>query len=156
MYIENIKKDLLNFPSYFDKENFKQVLIKTIKDSEDIIVLGNQLDIKNNNGDKIDIDKLITSIESNNDISFLKNKQIYAVETLGNPYILIKTAISAVYTQNAIIFNGETKNHGTNKIIIILIQTLLKEGYGLNHIIEYVNKSGYEELIKNKEVIILK
>lgn len=156
MFFKKIKIALNDFPNDFDLEMFNNVLLKTLEDSKDILRLGNQIDIKNNNGEEIDVDSLINIVrEKKLEIAFLSKNKIYAINVMGNPYKLIEYTLSALYTQNAIIINGENKNHGLLNIIITIINALLKEIYNIEHLIEYINDQGFKEVINNKEVIEL-
>ncbi|MDD4796112.1 MAG: hypothetical protein PHG03_06165 [Bacilli bacterium] len=156
MFLEKIKMTLNDFPNDFDLEMFNNVLLKTLEDSKDILRLGNQIDIKNNNGEEVDIDSLIKIVrEQKQEVKFLSKNKIYAMNVMGNPYKLMEYTLSALYTQNAMIINGENKNHGLLNIIVTIINTLLKEIYNIEHLIEYINDQGFKEVINNEDVIEL-
>ncbi|MDD2391399.1 MAG: hypothetical protein PHU94_00470 [Bacilli bacterium] len=156
MFLDNIKKTLKSFPNNFDMVMFNAVLIKTLEDSKDILILGNQIDIKNNNGEEVDVENIIKIVrEQKLEIAFLSNNKIYAINVMGNPYKLIEYALSSLYTQNAVIFNGQNKNHGLLNIIVTIINALLKEIYNIEHLIEYINDQGFKEVINNEDVIEL-
>ena len=156
MFLEKIKMALNDFPNDFDLEMFNNVLLKTLEDSKDILRLGNQIDIKNNNGEEVDIDSLIKIVrEQKQEVKFLSKNKIYAMNVIGNPYKLMEYTLSALYTQNAMIINGENKNHGLLNIIVTIINTLLKEIYNIEHLIEYINDQGFKEVINNEDVIEL-
>lgn len=144
--------ELNNYPK-IDYDLFKKVFKSTLRDSKDILILANELDKQNNNGDIVDIDALI-NIDLDNKY-FLEKKKIFLFDTKGNPYKLTENVVSAVCTQNALIANIDCKNHTLLRTICILAQTIIKESYGLNYIIVDVNEKGYKEFEKDDRITII-
>ena len=118
----------------------KDIFIK-LMDAKDDIIKANKIDIKNNNGFKLDfdfikdIDKKLMCIENpykrveNDCDKFIINDSLGTICTIynGNTYYLIELALKSILTRNSMIFVSNVDYMDfTNRLILILIKDVLE------------------------------
>ena len=130
----------------------------------------NQIDVKNNNGFKIDfnmINKLKREIEilhdsyrrvvelHKNENNYLEGKQTDNLGTIcliydGNTYCLLEIVLKSILTHNSVIITSEADYmKGTNELIVILIKRIL-EAYEIDkNLVQILYTTNLEELLSN-------
>lgn len=143
----------------------------SIEDNLDLFEKANDVDIDNENGSKLDVDKLIrifdnyTSeplIYTKND--FYKNKDyiksieydrlgIILVLFNGDTYAMLEMIILGILTHNSIIFAYDSYNGGANKLLVDLAQTIFENEDLEKEAIEQYFTVNPEELFDNYKTI---
>ena len=140
----------------------------------ELIEKANKIDVKSNNGFKINFDmfqKLNNEINSINDVyrkvismnqnenNYLEGKQTDNLGTIclvydGNTYCLLELVLKAILTHNSIIITSESDYmKATNELIVILIQRIL-EAYNIDrNLVQMLYTSRIEELLLNSTSI---
>lgn len=158
-----------------DAKKIVESVFKIIEEDKENIIKANQIDIKNNNGFKIDFDKiqllkerlltiddsyrkLITmrKDEQNNYIIGTQSDKLGTICLIydGNTYNLLEMILKSFLTHNAIIVASENNYMmGTNKLIIILIQRILDAFSVDKNLIQYIYLKEFDELLKNNASI---
>ena len=157
-----------------DKEINGKNVVKSIYDllneDKDNIIKANKIDVKNGNGFLIDFEFLekiyqnISKIDDSyrkviqlnkNSNNYLEGKQTDNLGNIcaiydGNTYCLLELIMKAILTHNALILVSETDYmKGTNELILILIQRILK-AYNIDiNLIQILYTDQIEELLSN-------
>lgn len=140
MNYNEIKKDFLKFPIEFDEDLFKKAILASIEESKEIIMLTNNLDIKNDNGDFIKVEDLIHIVNRSEAKERLTNDRgVYATEIDGNPNNFLALALAFVLSGDAVIISCDVRNYGTVNLMAVLINTVLEELYGIRNIVSIYN-----------------
>ena len=141
-----------------------------LKENRENILKANEIDVKNNNGFKIDeeiINKLKNEVEGledsyrkvislhKNENNYLEGKQTDNLGTIclvydGNTYCLLESILKAILTHNSLIITSESNYmKATNELIVILVQRIL-EAYKIDkNLIQILYTSRLEELLSN-------
>ncbi len=152
-------KDILQFESTnltIDINRYKKILdeiIIEIKDSKEELKKVNNID--NNFYDtNIDIDKLECIIENLKEKNVKNNKitNNILISYYGDPYITLELCIEAIRTNNKFILLIEDYMLGVNKLIINIIQNVLKD-YRIENKIFLFNLLDKQEILDNKYLI---
>lgn len=157
MQYNEIKKDFLKFPIELDEYMFKQALLKSLDESREIIALTNQLDIKNDNGDVVNINNLINIIKTAESKSkLMDNRGVYATEIEGDPEKFLALALAFVLSGDAVIISMDVYNYGTVNLMAVLINTVLEELYGISKIVSIFNAppSELKEALEGTDAIL--
>lgn len=163
-----------NMDANIDGKKVAQDVFNLLKENKENIEKANSIDIKNNNGFKINFDmfqKLNKEIDSVQDvyrkvISMNKNENNYMKGTQtdnlgticlvyeGNTYCLLELAIKAIITHNSLIITSEVDYmKATNELIVILIQRVL-EAYNIDkNLVQIIYTSKIEDLLQNSTSI---
>ena len=176
-YMDNIRDILGNATmayTYLDKNvNCKKVvesIFDMLQENKKNIEEANRIDVKNNNGFKLDfnmINKLKNEIENLSDFyrnvislhknsnNYLEGKQTDNLGTIclvydGNTYCLLEVVLKAILTHNSIIITSESDYmKGTNELIVILIKRIL-EAYKIDkNLVQILYTSKLEKLLSN-------
>lgn len=159
-----------NMDIHIDGKKVAQNIVELLNENKESIEKANKIDVKNNNGFKIDFDifqklnKEINAIEdryrkvismNKNKNNYLEGKQTDNLGTIclvydGNTYCLLELVIKAILTHNSIIITSESDYmKSTNELIIILIQRIL-EAYKIDkNLVQIIYTSRIEELLSN-------
>ena len=145
----------------------KDVFIK-LMDAKDDIIKANKIDIKNNNGFKLDFDfikdidkKLMCiknpykKVEKDCD-KFIINDSLGTICTIynGNTYYLIELALKSILTRNSMIFVSETNYMDfTNRLILILIKNILDKYEIDKNLIQLLYTDDFHALLSNNASI---
>lgn len=157
-----------------DGKKVAQNIFELLDKSKESIEKANKIDIKNNNGFKINFDivqKLNNKINefedvyrkviymSKNENNYLEGRQTDNLGTIclvydGNTYCLLELVIKAILTHNSIIITSESDYmKATNELIVILIQRIL-EAYNVDrNLVQILYTSRIEELLSNSTSI---
>ena len=163
-----------NMDANIDGKKVAQNIFELLDENKESIEKANKIDVKNNNGFKINFDmfqKLNNEINSINDVyrkvismnqnenNYLEGKQTDNLGTIclvydGNTYCLLELALKAILTHNSIIITSESDYmKATNELIVILIQRILK-AYNIDrNLVQMLYTSRIEELLLNSTSI---
>ena len=163
-----------NMDANIDGKKVAQNIFELLDENKESIEKANKIDVKNNNGFKINFDmfqKLNNEINSINDVyrkvismnqnenNYLEGKQTDNLGTIclvydGNTYCLLELVLKAILTHNSIIITSESDYmKATNELIVILIQRIL-EAYNIDkNLVQIVYTSRIEELLLNSTSI---
>ncbi len=127
--LNNNINEIINNSLNIDKSrllSIKEELITSIKEAiminKDAFDLASRIDIKNNNGNKLDfaiIEDLFNdkTIPTNNDAIIIND---------GNTYHIIKLIIQNILKGNTVIFVNKGYMYGVNTLLIQIVQTVLE------------------------------
>ncbi len=163
-----------NMEANIDGKKVAQNIFELLDENKESIEKANKIDVKNNNGFKINFDmfqKLYNEINATQDVyrkvlsmnknknNYLEGKQTDNLGTIclvydGNTYCLLELVLKAILTHNSIIITSESDYmKATNELIVILIQRIL-EAYSIDkNLIQILYTSGLEELLSNSTSI---
>ena len=163
-----------NMDANIDGKKVAQNIFELLDENKESIEKANKIDVKNNNGFKINFDmfqKLNNEINSINDVyrkvismnqnenNYLEGKQTDNLGTIclvydGNTYCLLELVLKAILTHNSIIATSESDYmKATNELIVILIQRIL-EAYNIDrNLVQMLYTSRIEELLLNSTSI---
>lgn len=163
-----------NIDANIDGKKVAQNIFELLDENKESIEKANKIDVKNNNGFKINFDmfqKLNNEINSINDVyrkvismnqnenNYLEGKQTDNLGTIclvydGNTYCLLELVLKAILTHNSIIITSESDYmKATNELIVILIQRIL-EAYNIDrNLVQMLYTSRIEELLLNSTSI---
>lgn len=149
-------------------------IFKLLDENKESIEKANKIDVKNNNGFKINFDmfqKLNNEINTIDDVyrkvismnqnenNYLEGKQTDNLGTIclvyeGNTYCLLELVFKAILTHNSIIITSESDYmKATNELIVILIQRIL-QAYNIDkNLVQILYTSRIEELLSNSTSI---
>ena len=167
MAYTNMKKNV-------DCKKVVKSIFDLLQENKKNIEEANQIDVKNNNGFKIDfnmINKLKREIEilhdsyrrvvelHKNENNYLEGKQTDNLGTIcliydGNTYCLLEIVLKSILTHNSIIITSEADYmKGTNELIVILIKRIL-EAYEIDkNLVQILYTTNLEELLANSASI---
>lgn len=153
-----------------DTKKVVKNIFEIIDENREGIEKANEIDIKNNNGFKLDfeiINKIKNKIDLLEDVyrkvismrknenNYIEGKQNDKLGTIclmydGNTYCLLEIILKAILTHNSIIATSETDYmKATNELILILIRRIL-EAYEIDkNLIQILYTSRVEELLSN-------
>ena len=157
--MDNIRKILgnatmahTNMDANIDGKKVVQNIFELLDENKESIEKANKIDVKNNNGFKLNFDmfqKLNNEISATQDVyrkvlsmnqnenNYLEGKQTDNLGTIclvydGNTYCLLELVLKAILTHNSIIITSESDYmKATNELIVILIQRIL-ESYSID------------------------
>ena len=163
-----------NMDANIDGKKVAQNIFELLDENKESIEKANKIDVKSNNGFKINFDmfqKLNNEINSINDVyrkvismnqnenNYLEGKQTDNLGTIclvydGNTYCLLELVLKAILTHNSIIITSEVDYmKATNELIVILIQRIL-EAYNIDrNLVQMLYTSRIEELLLNSTSI---
>ena len=163
-----------NMDANIDGKKIVQSIFELLEESKESIETANKIDVKNDNGFKINIDMFqklksgINNIEdvyrkvismNKNENNYLEGKQTDNLGTIclvydGNTYCLLELVLKAILTHNSIIITSESDYmKATNELIVILIQRIL-EAYNIDkNLVQILYTSRIEELVSNSTSI---
>ena len=163
-----------NMDANIDGKKVAQNIFELLDENKESIEKANKIDVKSNNGFKINFDmfqKLNNEINSINDVyrkvismnqnenNYLEGKQTDNLGTIclvydGNTYCLLELVLKAILTHNSIIITSESDYmKATNELIVILIQRIL-EAYNIDrNLVQMLYTSRIEELLLNSTSI---
>lgn len=172
--MENKLETIITNTLSIEKVNIKKDKIKNIIDKFYLSIINNKeyfiklnnIDIKNNNGFKLDfnvINKIFKNFENdlnnyndtifsykNNDYvygKYLSPKGTVLLITEGNTYILIELILKNLLANNTLIINTNGYMYSVNNLLIEILSTILKNiSYSENQIQLYVSESSKEVL----------
>ena len=153
-----------------NSKNIVQNILDLLEENRENIENANKIDVKNNNGFKIDFEMIykikneiinmedsyrkvisMNKIENN----YLRGKQTDKLGTIclvydGNTYCLLELILKAILTHNALIATSESNYmKATNELILILVRRIL-EAYEIDkNLIQILYTSRIEELLSN-------
>lgn len=140
MNYKEIKKDFLMFPLEFDEEVYKRALLASIDESKEIITLTNELDIKNDNGDYLNLNYLVDVVKkAESKERLMSDRGIYATEIDGDPVKFLSLALAFILSGDAVIISVDVRNYGTVNLMAVLMNTVLEEMYGLKNMVSIYN-----------------
>ncbi len=146
-----------------------------LAESKESLIEANEIDVKNENGFTLNINKLLGLREAFTDsedeyrkvISMNKNKEInymigsetdklgtICVVYNGNTYVMLEMVLKAILTHNSVIFSSESNYmQGTNDMLLVLIRRVL-EAYNIDKkLVQRIFTTRYEELLANSASI---
>ena len=163
-----------NMDANIDGKKVAQNIFELLDENKESIEKANKIDVKNNNGFKINFDmfqKLNNEINATQDVyrkvismnqnenNYLEGKQTDNLGTIclvydGNTYCLLELVLKAILTHNSIIATSESDYmKATNELIVILIQRILK-AYNIDkNLVQILYTSRIEELLSNSTSI---
>ena len=163
-----------NMDANIDGKKVVQNIFELLDENKEGLEKANKIDIKNNNGFKLNFDMFqklnneINAIEdvyrkvismNQNENNYLEGKQTDNLGTIcliydGNTYCLLELVLKAILTHNSIIITSESDYmKATNELIIILIKRIL-EAYGIDkNLVQIIYTSRIEELLSNSTSI---
>ena len=164
----------INMDANIDGKMVAQNIFELLDENKESIEKANKIDVKNNNGFKINFDmfqKLNSEINAIDDVyrkvismnqnenNYLEGKQTDNLGTIclvydGNTYCLLELVLKAILTHNSIIITSESDYmKATNELIVILIQRIL-EAYNIDkNLVQILYTSRIEELVSNSTSI---
>lgn len=154
-------------------------LHKAIKDNYSLFESANKIDLSNNNGFQLEyevMDKILTRYTNTKPI-INQNKENYIYDNNllkslvysklgivlvvfdGNPYVMLEMILLGILTHNTIIFSYDGFMHGTNGLLINLVQTILDKEKYVKEMFQHsfsINSEEYFDNFKtiNKTIII--
>lgn len=164
-----------NMDVNFDSKQIVESFFELIKEDSESIKKANKIDIKNNNGFEIDfpiVDELkesflklddnhrrVISMTEDKKNNYIYGSQLDKLGTIcliydGNTYNLIEIMLKCILTHNAIIIASESDYmKGTNELIVILLQRILKT-YKIDiNIVQLIYTKEFDKLLKNNASI---
>lgn len=179
--MDNIRKILgnatmahTNMDANIDGKKVVQNIFELLDENKESIEKANKIDVKNNNGFKLNFDmfqKLNNEISATQDVyrkvlsmnqnenNYLEGKQTDNLGTIclvydGNTYCLLELVLKAILTHNSIIITSESDYmKATNELIVIFIQRIL-EAYSIDkNLLQILYTSRIEELLSNSTSI---
>lgn len=163
-----------NMDANIDGKKVVQNIFELLDENKESIEKANKIDVKNNNGFKLNFDmfqKLSNEISATQDVyrkvlsmnqnenNYLEGKQTDNLGTIclvydGNTYCLLELVLKAILTHNSIIITSESDYmKATNELIVILIQRIL-EAYSIDkNLVQILYTSRIEELLSNSTSI---
>lgn len=163
-----------NMDANIDGKKVVQNIFELLDENKEGLEKANKIDIKNNNGFKLNFDMFqklnneINAIEdvyrkvismNQNENNYLEGKQTDNLGTIclvydGNTYCLLELVLKAILTHNSIIITSESDYmKATNELIVILIQRILK-AYNIDkNLVQILYTSRIEELLSNSTSI---
>ena len=163
-----------NMDANIDGKKVAQNIFELLDENKESIEKANKIDVKNNNGFKLNFDMFqklnneINAIEdvyrkvismNQNENNYLEGKQTDNLGTIclvydGNTYCLLELVLKAILTHNSIIITSESDYmKATNELIVILIQRIL-EAYNIDrNLVQMLYTSRIEELLLNSTSI---
>lgn len=163
-----------NMDANIDGKKVVQNIFELLDENKESIEKANKIDVKNNNGFKLNFDMFqklnneINAIEdvyrkvismNQNENNYLEGKQTDNLGTIclvydGNTYCLLELVLKAILTHNSIIITSESDYmKATNELIVILIQRIL-EAYSIDkNLVQILYTSRIEELLSNSTSI---
>lgn len=170
----NAKMAHTNMDININSQELVKNIFALIEEDMEGIEEANKIDVKNQNGFKLDAKMLkkikIKTIDlqdsyrkviymKKNDNNYLEGKQTDNIGTIcviydGNTYCLLELVIKAILTHNAIILTSKTDYmKATNELIVILIQRIL-ETYKIDkNLVQILYTNQIEELLSNSTSI---
>lgn len=172
--IENIiTNSLINNKVELTKEQIITIInqiSKALIENKESIIKANEIDVKNNNGFKIDFGTLEQIIkntnqeqiyygdtiysERNNEKKYLYGKYYTSKGTVlliteGNTNIIFEMILKNIIANNSLIINTNGYMYGTNKLIVEIISTIMEiNGYSKNQI-QICETETSEEILKH-------
>ena len=159
-----------NMDANIDGKKVAQNIFELLDENKESIEKANKIDVKNNNGFKINfsmfqkLNNEINAIENvyrkvismnKNGNNYLEGKQTDNLGTIclvydGNTYCLLELVLKAILTHNSIIITSESDYmKATNELIRILVQRIL-EAYKIDkNLVQILYTSRIEELLSN-------
>lgn len=163
-----------NMDANIDGKKVVQNIFELLDENKESIEKANKIDVKNNNGFKLNFDMFqklnneINAIEdvyrkvismNQNENNYLEGKQTDNLGTIclvydGNTYCLLELVLKAILTHNSIIITSESDYmKATNELIVILIQRIL-EAYNIDkNLVQILYTSRIEKLLSNSTSI---
>lgn len=163
-----------NMDANIDGKKVVQNIFELLDENKESIEKANKIDVKNNNGFKLNFDmfqKLNNEINATQDVyrkvismnqnenNYLEGKQTDNLGTIclvydGNTYCLLELVLKAILTHNSIVITSESDYmKATNELIVILIQRIL-EAYNIDkNLVQILYTSRIEELLSNSTSI---
>lgn len=163
-----------NMDANIDGKKVVQNIFELLDENKEGLEKANKIDVKNNNGFKLNFDMFqklnneINAIEdvyrkvismNQNENNYLEGKQTDNLGTIclvydGNTYCLLELVLKAILTHNSIIITSESDYmKATNELIVILIQRILK-AYNIDkNLVQILYTSRIEELLSNSTSI---
>ena len=163
-----------NMDANIDGKKVVQNIFELLDENKEGLEKANKIDIKYNNGFKLNFDMFqklnneINAIEdvyrkvismNQNENNYLEGKQTDNLGTIcliydGNTYCLLELVLKAILTHNSIIITSESDYmKATNELIVILIQRILK-AYNIDKdLVQILYTSRIEELLSNSTSI---
>lgn len=163
-----------NMDANIDGKKIVQNIFELLDENKESIEKANKIDVKNNNGFKLNFDmfqKLNNEISATQDVyrkvlsmnqnenNYIEGKQTDNLGTIclvydGNTYCLLELVLKAILTHNSIIITSESDYmKATNELIVILIQRIL-ESYSIDkNLVQILYTSRIEELLSNSTSI---
>lgn len=163
-----------NMDANIDGKKVVENIFELLDENKESIEKANKIDVKNNNGFKLNFDmfqKLNNEISATQDVyrkvlsmnqnenNYLEGKQTDNLGTIclvydGNTYCLLELVLKAILTHNSIIITSESDYmKATNELIVILIQRIL-EAYNIDkNLVQILYTSRIEELLSNSTSI---
>lgn len=170
-------KEIINEALLVSKTDLRKKIQKivkeieiVIKDNEKLIKEANQIDLKNNNGFLLDFDvinRIFSNLEKENYFykDILKEEKeekeeiVYGKELVdygnvvtindGNSYVILEMALKNIKAGNTNIFFNKGYMCGTNKLLIILIQSVLEKNDVSSNLVQMFVGNDYEEILSN-------
>ena len=163
-----------NMDANIDGKKVVQNIFELLDENKEGLEKANKIDIKNNNGFKLNFDMFqklnneINAIEdvyrkvismNQNENNYLEGKQTDNLGTIcliydGNTYCILELVLKSLLTHNSIIITSESDYmKATNELIVILIQRILK-AYNIDKdLVQILYTSRIEELLSNSTSI---
>lgn len=163
-----------NMDANIDGKKIVWSIFELLEESIESIEKANKIDVKNDNGFKINFDMFqrlkseINNIEdvyrkvismNKNENNYLEGKQTDNLGTIclvydGSTYCLLELVLKAILTHNSIIITSESDYmKATNELIVILVQRAL-EAYNIDkNLVQILYTSRIEELLSNSTSI---
>ena len=166
----NAKMAYTNMDMNIDGKKVVQNIFDLLNEDKEGIEKANEIDIKNNNGFKINFE-MINKIKHNikdiedlyrkvsfmrkNENNYIEGEQTDNLGTIclvydGNTYCLLEMVLKAILTHNSIIIASESDYmKATNELIIILIQRMLNAYKIDRNLVQILYTSKMDELLSN-------
>lgn len=163
-----------NMDANIDGKKIVWSIFELLEESIESIEKANKIDVKNDNGFKINFDMFqrlkseINNIEdvyrkvismNKNENNYLEGKQTDNLGTIclvydGSTYCLLELVLKAILTHNSIIITSESDYmKATNELIVILVRRAL-EAYNIDkNLVQILYTSRIEELLSNSTSI---
>ena len=162
-----------NMDAKIDTKKVVQSIFELLEESKESIQKANEIDVKNNNGFKIDpamLQKIKNSITIKDEYrkvlsmnktikNYLEGVQTDSLGTLclayeGNTYCMLELVVKSILTHNSLIIANQTEYmKGTNELIIILVKRIL-EAYKIDkNLIQTIYIQELEKLLSNNASI---
>ncbi|MBR6688554.1 MAG: hypothetical protein IKL68_00870 [Clostridia bacterium] len=150
-------------------------IFELLDESKESLIEANKIDVANENGFTLNINKLlrlkeefvdsedeyrkVISMNKNKEINYMIGSETDKLGTIcvvydGNTYVMLEMVVKAILTHNSVVFSSES-NHmqGTNDMLLVLIRRVL-EAYSIDKkLIQIIYTTRYEELLSNSASI---
>ena len=166
----NAKMAYTNMNINIDSSLIVKNIFDLLEENKENILKANKIDVKNNNGFKLDVEKIdkikneLVNIENQyrkviymhkNENNYLSGKQIDNLGTIcfiyqGETYCLLEAVLKAILTHNSIILVSEHDYmKATNELIIILIKRILKSYKVDENLVQISYTTRFDEMLSN-------